>query len=268
AAPAISVTSAAPAAPATGTLATGTLATGVGHPARYPAETRSGTPTRPGTPDIPGRGGSASGGGTSQATSTNWSGYAATGRSFTSVSASWVQPSVSCGSGRGYSSFWVGLDGYASKTVEQIGTDSDCSGRPQYYGWWEMYPGASHNFPKAIGPGDRIRASVVYSASAGSYRLTLSDESRKWSTAVTRTLPGAQRNSAEVVVEAPSDGAGVLPLAHFAPASISDAQVNGAAIGRYGPTKITMTNDSGADKDTVSPLTGGESFHVTWQRSN
>ena len=44
----------------------------------------------------------------SHSTSTNWSGYAVTGSKFTSVSASWTQPKVTC-SGTAYSSFWVGL---------------------------------------------------------------------------------------------------------------------------------------------------------------
>src|SRR4051794_32080572 len=60
-------------------------------------------------------------------TSSNWSGYAVTGGTYTSVSASWTEPSVSC-SGTAYSSFWVGLDGDTSSTVEQTGTDADCSG--------------------------------------------------------------------------------------------------------------------------------------------
>src|SRR5579884_4318905 len=73
-------------------------------------------------------------------TSTNWSGYAVTGNRFTSVSASWTEPAVTC-SGTAYSSFWVGLDGDTSNTVEQTGTDADCSGStPQYYAWYEMYP--------------------------------------------------------------------------------------------------------------------------------
>ncbi|HEY2289040.1 MAG TPA: G1 family glutamic endopeptidase, partial [Streptosporangiaceae bacterium] len=77
-------------------------------------------------------------------TSTNWSGYAVTGANgaFRSVSASWKEPTASC-SGRSaqYAAFWVGLDGFASDSVEQTGTDSDCSGRtPEYYGWYEMFP--------------------------------------------------------------------------------------------------------------------------------
>src|SRR5262245_28473695 len=66
-------------------------------------------------------------GGLFNSTSTNWSGYAATGSAFTTVSATWVQPAGSCTSATRYSSFWVGLDGYASNSVEQTGTDTDCS---------------------------------------------------------------------------------------------------------------------------------------------
>ncbi len=81
------------------------------------------------------------------ASSTNWSGYAVTGANgaFTDVKATWVQPTATCGSRKtAYSSFWVGLDGYSSNSVEQLGTDSDCSrGRATYYGWWEMYPNPS-----------------------------------------------------------------------------------------------------------------------------
>ena len=68
--------------------------------------------------------------------STNWSGYAATGGngSFTSVSSSWAEPMGTCRSGNQYSSFWVGLDGYNSGSVEQTGSEVDCSGStPHYY---------------------------------------------------------------------------------------------------------------------------------------
>src|SRR5215831_3494434 len=65
-----------------------------------------------------------------QVSSTNWSGYAITGAkgSVSDVRASWVVPSIvgQCPSTDQYSSFWVGIDGYSSNTVEQIGTDSDC----------------------------------------------------------------------------------------------------------------------------------------------
>src|ERR1035438_10402374 len=64
-----------------------------------------------------------------QATSTNWSGYAATTGTYTSVSASWTQPKGTCTSGDQYAAFWVGLDGYSSSSVEQTGSEVDCVGR-------------------------------------------------------------------------------------------------------------------------------------------
>src|SRR5262245_29641818 len=75
-------------------------------------------------------------------TSTNWSGYAVTGGTYTTVSASWTQPAVNCSvTPTGWSSFWVGLDGNTSNTVEQTGSEADCSsGRAVYSAWYEMYP--------------------------------------------------------------------------------------------------------------------------------
>src|SRR4029453_13864191 len=62
---------------------------------------------------------------------TNWSGYVAfdpTDTAFTDVKGSWVQPTASCSHGRSISAFWIGLDGWNSSTVEQIGTEADCVG--------------------------------------------------------------------------------------------------------------------------------------------
>src|SRR5947208_2422073 len=75
-------------------------------------------------------------------TSSNWSGYAVTGSGpYRSVSSSWTQPAVDCSrTPNAYSSFWVGLDGDTTNSVEQTGTDADCSsGQAVYYGWYEMY---------------------------------------------------------------------------------------------------------------------------------
>ena len=58
-----------------------------------------------------------------QAESTNWSGYAATTGTYTSVSASWTQPAGTCSRGDQYAAFWVGLDGYTSSSVEQTGSE-------------------------------------------------------------------------------------------------------------------------------------------------
>lgn len=66
-------------------------------------------------------------------TSTNWSGYAVEtnlgspqSNVVTDVKGTWVVPTVS-GTGTSYCAVWVGIDGYGSPSVEQIGTDSDLS---------------------------------------------------------------------------------------------------------------------------------------------
>src|SRR5215472_3488086 len=64
-----------------------------------------------------------------QVTSSNWSGYAVTGAkgSVSDVTGSWIVPTMDCSTTpTGYSAMWVGIDGYSSNTVEQIGTESDC----------------------------------------------------------------------------------------------------------------------------------------------
>jgi hypothetical protein len=202
--------------------------------------------------------------------STNWSGYAADSGTYTSVSASWVQPTGTCTSATRYASFWVGLDGYSSDTVEQTGTDTDCvDGTPQYYGWYEMYPADSYNFGDTIEAGDTITASVVCEGS-NEFKLTLADTTRDWSVSTTKTLAGAARSSAEVIIEAPccTNSGGILPLADFGTINVSDSVVDGSPIGDSNPEEIIMIDNSGNDKDTVSSLSDEENFSATWERAS
>ena len=203
------------------------------------------------------------------ATSTNWSGYAAHSRTYRSISASWVEPTGHCrGSGRKYSSFWVGLDGYNSnsKTVEQTGSEVDCVGSsPRYFAWYEMYPAFPVNFGNRVRPGDHLTGSVTHTGGS-SYTLVLKDTTQHWSHTVHKSLR-AKNSSAEVIAEAPSTTAGVLPLADFGTVHFSNAKVNGSAMGRARPTKIVMINGSGRDKATVSSLSRGKNFSATWKRS-
>jgi hypothetical protein len=205
-----------------------------------------------------------------QAQSTNWSGYAATASTYTSVAASWTEPTGHCGSSpNSFSSFWVGLDGFNSGSVEQTGTDVDCSGTtPRYYAWYEMFPAFPVNYSNTVRPGDHLSASVTYLGS-NRFSLHIADSTQNWSHTVTKSLAGAARSSAEVIVEAPSSSSGVLPLADFGTVSLSGSTANGSAIGNdSGITQITMVNNSGQDKDTCSGLSGGENFSCTWLRSN
>jgi hypothetical protein len=198
-------------------------------------------------------------------TSTNWSGYAVTGGRYTQVSSSWTVPSVSC-AGTAYSSFWVGLDGDTSGTVEQTGTDSDCSGStPQYYAWYEMYPKFPSNFSNPVHPGDRMSASVTTNGS-GSFTLTISDGTA-WSRTVTARLKRASLASAEVIAEAPSSSGGVLPLANFGTVSFSGAKANGAMLTGSTPGIDPITMQSGSTVKAQPGSISSGSFSVTWKHS-
>ncbi|WP_037909231.1 G1 family glutamic endopeptidase [Actinacidiphila yeochonensis] len=204
-------------------------------------------------------------GGIKNSTSGNWAGYAATGTTFTSVSASWVQPSVTCTSATTYSSFWVGIDGDGTSSVEQTGTEADCSGgKAVYSSWYEMYPAYPVNYSNAVSPGDHFTATV--SRSGSTYTLTLSDTTKGWTKTTTKTQSGLSNGSAEVIAEAPSSNTGVLPLAHFSTASFTGATANGQAIGNYSPDQITMASGS-TTKATTSALSGGENFSVAWNHA-
>jgi hypothetical protein len=204
------------------------------------------------------------------ANSTNWSGYAVHNGTYKSVSASWVEPTGHCSgnSGHKFSSFWVGLDGYTSRTVEQTGSEVDCVGKtPKYFSWYEMFPAFPVNFSNPVRPGDHFTGTVTFNGGS-SYTLVLKDTTRHWSHTIHKSLKGAKRSSAEIIAEAPccTSGGGILPLADFGTIHFTNATANGAAIGNKA-TKIVMVNGSGQAKDSVTGLTGGKNFSVTWKRS-
>lgn len=212
-------------------------------------------------------------GGFTTVQSTNWSGYAVTGANgaFNSVSASWTEPTANCSGNRRhtaqYSSFWAGLDGYNSNSVEQTGADADCSGTsPKYYGWYEMYPAFPVNFSNTVRPGDAMSASVTFSGSE-TFTLVLKDATQGWTQTITQNQTGLARSSAEVITEAPSSQSGVLPLANFGTVTYSTSSANGSSLGTQNPIQIIMVNNSGQDKDTTSAINGSGGFSNTWLRS-
>jgi hypothetical protein len=202
----------------------------------------------------------------SQSTSSNWSGYSAINGRYTSVSASWTQPTASCTSATTYSSFWVGLDGDGSSTVEQTGTSADCSGGvPKYYAWYEMYPKFPVNLSLAIRAGDSIAGSVTTDG-GGRFTLTIRNTTTGQTFTTTQRLNRAKLASAEAIAEAPSGSGGVLPLTNFGTARFSSTTVNGQPIGSFNPDKIDMVSGSTVKAQTSS-LSGGTSFDVAWKHS-
>jgi len=207
-------------------------------------------------------------GGTANVTdvaSENWAGYAATGAagSLTSVSSSWAEPAVTCGGTETFSSFWVGLDGDGTPTVEQTGTEADCAGgAASYQGWYEIFPNAPVFFSNPVQPGDAMSASVV-SDGDGTFTLTLTDGTQGWTQTTQQAVPDAQLGSAEIIAEAPSNGT-VLPLADFGTVNFTSAAVDDAPIGDSANlSELTMESSSGAALATPSALTGGNAFSIT-----
>ena len=216
------------------------------------------------------------GNGTAQ--SSNWSGYAAYNATFSDVKGSWIQPAANCSSTTTaqYASFWVGLDGYKSSSVEQLGTDSDCAGRnkPSYYAWWEMYPNPSHQISGfAVRPGDSISAEVSRVATVYTLTLVNNTTGQRFSTTQTST---AANSSAEWVAEAPSQCiivfCRVLPLANFGTITFTGSYATSGtqkSISGYANDSITMTDTTGttvrAQPSGLSP--DGTSFSDTWRHS-
>jgi hypothetical protein len=210
-------------------------------------------------------------------TSTNWSGYAVTGPngSVSDVKGTWTVPSVvNCTSANQYASFWIGIDGYESNTVEQIGTDSDCqNGSPTHYAWFEFYPHLSftiNNFP--IKPGDSISAEVTYAN--GMFTVGLTNKSTGLSFSTSTKMKNAKRSSAEWITEAPSGG-GVLPLADFQTVNFGpgDNATIGSATGPIGSFpaanvfEITMVNRDGVPEATPTALQQNDRFSVYYDAS-
>jgi Peptidase A4 family len=207
--------------------------------------------------------------------STNWSGYADTGSSFSAVSASWTEPSATCSrSTTQLAAFWVGIDGYSSSSVEQDGTLIECyQGTAYQYTWWEMYPtNAIQVVGSTLAAGDAITSTVTRSGT--SYTLTVTDSTHSANSFTeTETCSSCANTSAEWIAEAPSGSSGVYPLADFGSwtasgASVTEGSTSGT-ISSFTDDEITMVDSSSRVKAQPGALnSSGSGFSVAWERAS
>ncbi len=215
-------------------------------------------------------------------TSTNWGGYAVQSASqFTDVKGTWVEPSVTCPSHSSqYAAFWIGIDGYSSDSVEQIGTDSDCNGKnkPSYYAWYEMYPAASVSLSTSqypVKPGDTLSAEV--SVSGSQFTLSISS-SEGWSFSTTQTGSGLAQSSAEWIAESPelcrAHRCSLAQLADYGSVGFTSAEAAAGGTDQPisaftadgGPHEIICETSSGFVREQPSALgSGGDNFTITWE---
>jgi hypothetical protein len=224
------------------------------------------------------------------------------------VAGSWTEPTATCPSNASQlAAFWLGIDGYSASdpTLEQIGTDSDCTkgkgkgspnsfagngngngggkgggkgkGGPGYYAWYEFYPQPVVFLPTStypVAPGDSINAQVA--ASGSTFTLTLNDTTQGWGFSTNQNLsPVPAESSAEWIAESPQACAkktcGNAQLADFGAVTFSGASANGQAISSpsFTQEQITMEKKKGkVKKAQPSALSGGgAAFTVTWDHS-
>ena len=196
--------------------------------------------------------------------SSNWAGYVVsqTATNYTSVTATWKEPAVTCGAeDAGESSaFWVGLGGssVSSQALEQVGTSSDCNvttGQPTYYAWYELVPANSVTIKHlVVHPGDTITTSVN---ALGGTTIELQVKNRTRGTSFTTKLPYASPDlsSAEWIAEAPSTCNSYrcreIPLSNFGSVSFTKIAAIGNSVGG------TLTANPGWTSTAISLVPDG-----------
>ena len=218
---------------------------------------------------------------------TIWAGYAVTGTDFTYVQGSWIVAAVDCTkTPKTDSSEWVGIDGWSSNTVEQIGTDADCLGdTPYYYVWYEFYPLNTIAITDvSIAAGDKFSASVTYEGN-NEYLVAITNETTGQGFSKEVEFTGAygsgvpMRNSAEWIEE--MDGA---KLSDFDVDSFgtlytgvnsgmdeaTDSSIAGPITDFGSAVQESISTRNGTDKSKATAVPSalaadGASFTVTWK---
>lgn len=153
-----------------------------------------------------------------------WAGYFETPGTVTSVSATWIVPTLACSSAEALSSTWVGVGGFAGGTLLQAGMYDNCFDGVGVQGAFaEEYPGQTVSFEIGITPGDAVTATVSLTSSG-------------WQTTVIDLTTGESAtedwsdyeggDSAGWIAEAYGAPGGV-PVTNFGSEQLSSLLVNG-----------------------------------------
>jgi hypothetical protein len=216
---------------------------------------------------------------------TSWTGYAVTGTEFTYVQGSWIVAAVDCTkTPKTDSSEWVGIDGWSSNTVEQIGTDADCDGEnPYYYVWYEFYPLNTIVITDvSIAAGDKFSASVTYEGS-NEYLVAITNETtgQVFSKEVEFTGAGGSgappRNSAEWIEEMDGNELSDFGVDSFGTLytgsgtdEATDSLISGVITNFGSAVQASISTKKGTGQSRVTSVpsvlaSDGASFTVTWK---
>jgi hypothetical protein len=204
-----------------------------------------------------------------QNTSHNWSGYAATGGSYTGVTGTWTVPQLAPAGAPGVGATWVGIGGVSNRDLIQAGTQDVASGtgQSQFQAWIEMLPAPSQQVPLVVAPGDSVTVSITQQgAGSGMWQIAFKNNT-SGQTYQTTVRYASSLSSAEWIEEAPSGPNGVVPLDNFGSVAFSSASAvqNGQTVdlSRAGAQPITMLNSSSQPLAVPSGIgSDGSSFSV------
>jgi hypothetical protein len=186
---------------------------------------------------------------TGQGTSHNWSGYATTGGSYTSVTGTWTVPQPAANGVPGVGATWVGIGGVSSNDLIQAGTQQTVTGtgQTQYQSWVETLPQASHPVPLTVSPGDSVTVAIdQLPQAADQWQISFKNNTTGQTFQVTEHYTSSL-SSAEWIEEAPSGMRGrQFPLDDFGTVTFTDTSavkdgktVNVSQSGAQGITMAT-----------------------------
>ena len=208
--------------------------------------------------------------GASSNNSLNWSGYAATGGSYTSVNGTWTVPAISAASNSGASVVWVGIGGVSGRDLIQAGTQAitDSTGQTSYKAWYELLPAGSRIIPLTINANDSVTVSMSKQTD-GQWLIDFKNNTRgqdhQTIVAYNSTL-----SSAEWIVEVPAIQRSFTALNDFGTVNFTNCAVgqNGVLVSPDQSTarNITMINSNHealASASSIYRSGAGASFSVT-----
>ena len=146
----------------------------------------------------------------------NWAGYAAESGTFTSVTGSWIVPTVNESGDTSADAAWIGIGGISSDDLIQVGTQNIVTpdGQVQSSAFYELLPDTSQPLNEInINPGDSISASIN-EVSSGQWTISLVDNTNGQSFNQNVEY-NSSLSSAEWIEEDPSDGTSEIPFDNF-----------------------------------------------------
>jgi hypothetical protein len=208
----------------------------------------------------------------------HWSGYMITlnleNRSdgVSSISASWIVPSVNYSQQDTYSSVWIGVGGYGEQTLIQAGTEQQCvNGEFEYFGWYELLPDHSIKTQSLnVQPGDQVSVTIrLLNQDQNTWQIIINDETNGSHFEKSDIVYKSSQKSAEWILERPTVNDKVSTLSDFGNVTMTNCSTNindvTGSIKDFTYQPIIMVDSVGYKLTATSSLSSdGSSFSVAY----